>query len=80
MSNSKYVVHYVNGEVEPIETKFEYNKEARAELRARLLNTDKNNWMFLGDKYINLDNVISIVVEGENEELKLNMPKLNIRD
>lgn len=69
MEKAKYKFYYVNGETEELETLRTYNDEAKSELNLKL--THNPTWLSVGGKHINLSNVISIEVVGENEKLTL---------
>ncbi|GIN86962.1 hypothetical protein J6TS2_33480 [Heyndrickxia sporothermodurans] len=73
MANARYKFHYVNGEKEELETKHRYNTDAKSEL-ATIFHHNKS-WISAGGKTINLANVISIEVVGEEEKMTL---KLNL--
>ncbi|WP_045518101.1 hypothetical protein [Neobacillus niacini] len=78
MENAKYKLYYVNGETEVLETEDKYINDAKTGLNLKLAH--KPTWIRVGGKHINLSNVISIEVVGENEKITLKPIKLTVTE
>lgn len=74
MEKAKYKFYFVNGQIEELETQYEYTDDANGDLRVKL--THNPTWLYVGGKHINLSNVISIEVVGENDKIRLKPIKL----
>ncbi|PKR82576.1 hypothetical protein [Heyndrickxia camelliae] len=74
MTNARFKFHYVSGQTEELDTGHRYNKDARQDLALKFHHNA--TWISAGGKQINLANVISIEVIGDEEEMSL---KVNLQ-